>query len=65
MKKIDTPAQPTAARNFKDEGTGKSFEKGQHVDASDGEIANYRAAGLIAGDLSPAEQIVADSAENA
>jgi hypothetical protein len=36
-----------ATRNFNDAGTGKAFEKGKPVDASEGELENYRAAGLV------------------
>lgn len=36
-----------ATRNFKDAGTGKVFEAGKVVEASEGELANYKAAGLV------------------
>lgn len=43
-------------RNFNDAGTGRSFEGGKRaVDLSDGEIENYRAAGLVS-DQRPAAQ---------
>jgi len=41
-------APARAARDFTDAGTGRSFAKGKPVDAAEGEIANYRAAGLLA-----------------
>ena len=46
-----TAATPTryATRDFKDEGTGKSFKAGKPIEAEPGVIANYEAAGL-AGD---------------
>jgi hypothetical protein len=36
-----------ATRNFTDAGTGKSFEQGKTVEGTDGELANYKAAGLV------------------
>lgn len=35
-----------ATRDFKDAGTGKSFAFGDPINADDGEIGNYAAAGL-------------------
>jgi len=36
-----------ATRTFRDAGTGASFEKGAQVNAKEGVIANYAAAGLV------------------
>jgi hypothetical protein len=47
-----------AQRNFKDQGTSRFFARGAEItDATDGEIGNYAAAGLVATDppKSPAE----------
>lgn len=47
-----------ATRDFKDAGTTRFFERGTEItDASDGEIGNYAAAGLVSTDkpTSPAE----------
>lgn len=49
-----------AARDFKDEGTGKLFTGGAPIDASDGAIANYRAAGLVADDEPADEALTID-----
>jgi hypothetical protein len=57
-------AKPVAVRNFKDAGTGQSFEQGKPVDVDDGTLGNYRAAGLV-GPLTDAQQIVDESHENA
>lgn len=37
-----------ATRDFNDAGTEKAFKQGEPVEASEGEIANYAAAGLVA-----------------
>lgn len=51
MSTTKAPAKPAkAARDFTDAGTGKTFAKGATIDDVEGVIANYRAAGLIAGD---------------
>lgn len=39
-----------ATRQFKDAGTGKSFGFAAKIDATDGEIGNYEAAGLASTD---------------
>jgi len=60
---FDTEAKPTtkphyATRNFKDAGTTRYFERGTELtDVSEGELVNYRAAGLVSIEkpLSPAE----------
>jgi hypothetical protein len=36
-----------AARDFSDAGTERNFAAGEHVDVSEAELANYRAAGLV------------------
>ena len=41
---------PIAARDFTDAGSERNFKAGEPVDADEGAIANYRAAGLIKGD---------------
>jgi hypothetical protein len=54
-----TPAKPHyATRDFKDAGTTRFFPRGNEItDATDGEIANYVAAGLASTEKpkSPAE----------
>ena len=51
MSNTKATAKPTkAARDFVEAGTGKRFAQGDDVEATGGELANYRAAGLIAGD---------------
>lgn len=43
-----------ATRDFTDAGTGKAFLADKAVEASDGEMANYAAAGLVKADEQPA-----------
>lgn len=55
MSNTKAPAKPAkAAREFTDAGTGKTFAEGETIEAEAGAIANYRAAGLIAGDTEEA-----------
>jgi hypothetical protein len=44
--KTDAAKTFYATRNFKDTGTGRSFEGGKPIEADPGEIGNYEAAGL-------------------
>lgn len=39
-----------ATRDFSDRGTERNFTAGAHVDVSEAELANYRAAGLVSTD---------------
>lgn len=50
----------TAARFFRDAGTGKSFAAGQPVEVDDATLANYTAAGLIDAP-SAAEQLATEA----
>ncbi|MBD8677927.1 hypothetical protein [Sphingomonas sp. CFBP 13720] len=54
-EKTNTPPM-YATRDFNDSGTGKSFVKGKPVAATDGELANYEAGGLVSPDKPKVEQ---------
>jgi hypothetical protein len=60
---MNKPKETTlyATRNFKDAGKERTFEAGKPVDASEGELANYKAAGLVA----PKAEAAADTASGA
>ncbi|QQV76528.1 hypothetical protein H5J25_13855 [Sphingomonas aliaeris] len=47
---------PIAARDFTDAGTERFFAADAPIDADDGTIANYRAAGLIKEDEAPSSK---------
>ena len=48
----DAKKKGFAQKNFKDAGTGESFEAGKPVELAAGVYANYEAAGLV-GDKAP------------
>lgn len=53
-----------ALRTFKDSGTGKTFEQGSKVEATEGQLANYAAAGLY-GVATAAQAIIDESHQTA
>lgn len=57
-----------ANRHFTDAGTTRAFAPGDHVDVTEAELANYRAAGLVTTDgpqepEAPAADVTAPSAK--
>lgn len=54
--KTNSASKPLASRDFTDAGTGQSFVSGKPVEADDGALANYAAAGLVSADKPEAEK---------
>lgn len=50
-----------ATQDFKNEGTGKAFFAGKPVEDDEGQIANYKAAGLVIDDADKSAAKTADA----